>query len=250
MVCLIRKIRYFKGKLKDLQIQLNFGHQHTMAQLFFFEPLDAVDITRTGGEEQRKMLGKGPLLQDLDSDYGTAAKLITDQSIKFKLVDDIDACQVYTRSYLCVALFDRKVICLPNSIMIGSRLDIEPESAGCRIAGYGQHMPCDLNDVQRRIFKYKVKVGSVTRKHDEYTFLVKGLLKKDGGDPTKIVGNQVIHKGSGTRGKIDSTFGKSGLVKVQFDNAINVNIDDQVVMNLEKPALLKIIDSHDKSVIR
>jgi selenocysteine-specific elongation factor len=250
MICLVRKIRHFKAHLKNIQLQINFGHQHSMAQIYFIEPVCVSDAHASTRSEPSISLGTGPILKDLDMDLRSAEALIRDRTTTFKLVEDIDPCLCDDRSHLCIVLFDRKVTCLSNSIMIGSRLDVDPENAGCRIALYGRHVSGHIDDIKNSILKQKVKTGIITRTHDNDFLLVKGLLKKDGGDPSKVIGNPITHEPSGTKGFVDSTFGKSGLVKVRFRNKINANIDDKVIMNVQKPALLKIIDSHDRTLSR
>ena len=255
IVCIVRKVRFYKGQLNDVQLQINFGHQHAMAKLYFLESrnpcatADAFDAT-VAPIEDSSALGKGPLLSDIDRDFPDAEILLNRLDSTFTLVEDIDACQVDSRSYLCLMLLDRKVIFPPNATLIGSRLDVDPESAGCRIALYGRHVACDLSRLKESVRKRKQKVGVIARKQDENTYLVKGLLKKEGGDPSRILGSEAVHIPSNSKGIIESTFGKSGLLKIRFKDAVSAELDDEVRMDVEKPSLVKIMNSHEKSINR
>ena len=248
MVFLMRKIRYFKGSLKDVTLEVDVGHQHAMAQLIFFEPQSNTGINIRGESTAALapigMLGGGPLLQDIDKDWPAFHSLLQDKDARYKLITDIDDRNIESESVLCMMLLDRKLTISPQSVAIGARLDVEKEGSGSRIALYGRHVDVDLERLKYSILKFKEKRGTIDRKQDDRTFLISGLLKKSVGDPGRVIGREVVHEVSGIKGQIESTFGKSGLLRVQFDSDIGDAINQHVTLIQEKPALLKIIQSH------
>jgi selenocysteine-specific elongation factor len=248
MVFLVRKVRYFKASLQNVTVEIDVGHQHAMAQLIFFEPHRGTSSLREGDVGEHLcgvgLLGRGPLLGDIDRDMLKFQKILNSKDAEFKLVSDIDNRNSESESFLCMMLFDRKLTLLPNSVVIGARLDVEQDGSGSRIALYGRHLEADIGILRSNIRKTKEKVGVITREQDSVTYLVNGLLKKGVGDASKLIGKDIIHGKTNTKGRIDSTFGKSGLLKVCFDDPIGDAKDDEVKLTIEKPALSKIIDSH------
>jgi len=74
----------------------------------------------------------------------------------------------------------------------------------------------DENDKEQiKLFKKKSKRGAVDRLVDAYTVIVKDLFDKETNLQT-FIGKEVAIDKCDLIGKIDSSFGKSGKVKVMF----------------------------------
>jgi ribosomal protein L35AE/L33A len=86
----------------------------------------------------------------------------------------------------------------------------------------------------------------VDRTHtDSTTYLIRGFLKKGSSDPDRFINRIIVHSDSGISGKIVSTFGKSGLLRAEFQEPLpDKSIGTKVILDIDKPALAKIIDSH------
>ena len=63
-------------------------------------------------------------------------------------------------------------------------------------------------------------------KNDKRVVICKNLVKKET-DISLFIGLEVVHRSSGLKGKITSSFGKSGKVKVTFDDEVVVEADDK-----------------------
>lgn len=70
-----------------------------------------------------------------------------------------------------------------------------------------------------RIFRKKKRIGKVEKVIDDYTLLVKDLFKKET-NINLFIGKTVILSMTGNEGKIESSFGKSGKVRVVFNRGI------------------------------
>lgn len=135
------------------------------------------------------------------------------------------------------------ILCVSNSLLIGSKLDTDIHLNQCRIAFYGHVLHLfsnkDFKDISQvlsqknsqsasnsssilastylsslKVYKEKSKEGQVERKHDEYTVIGKSLFKKE----TNIdlfVGLRVTLS-TGEKGVIEGSFGQSGKFKVRI----------------------------------
>lgn len=129
------------------------------------------------------------------------------------------------------------VLCVSNSLVIGSKLDADIHLNQCRIAFYGHVVHAfankDFKDIANnvvtgaasskttssssslgslRVYKNKTKEGIVERKHDEQTVIGKALFKKET-NMDLFVGLKVTLS---TGGYIEGGFGQSGKFKVRI----------------------------------
>jgi selenocysteine-specific elongation factor len=249
-VFMVRKARYFKETLANSCLQVTLGHQHAMAKMFFFEPILSVntslDSKRTISEPGSSVgtIGKGLLLDDLDLDWRIAQDSLNGPQKRFKLIESIDERDLVAESALCLIMFDRKLTFFPMCAIIATRIDMFPGKCGSRIALYGRHLTADIDWLCRAIIKEKRKSGEIVRKLDDSTYLVKGLLKKEGGDLSQLIGKDIIHDGTQMKGTIESTFGKSGLLRTRFLEPIVAKLSDSVTLVVQKSAIQKAIESH------
>jgi selenocysteine-specific elongation factor len=112
------------------------------------------------------------------------------------------------------------VLCAPNSVLIGSKLDTDIHLNQCRIAFYG-HVLHAFTDkdyrnelVKLKVFKEKFKEGVVERMADAYTVIGKSLFKKET-NLDLFVGLKVTLS-TGELGIIEGNFGQSGKFKIRI----------------------------------
>ncbi|EAL72543.1 hypothetical protein DDB_G0270386 [Dictyostelium discoideum AX4] len=123
-------------------------------------------------------------------------------------------------SQFALIKFDHPILCPLNSVVIGSKLDVNLDSTGCRIAFHGNLLE-GIDDTNKqslfsklKIYKNKSKQGQVERIHNENTIIGKNLFKKDS-DISSFIGMKVLFE-TGEIGILDSSFGKTGKVKIQI----------------------------------
>ena len=121
--------------------------------------------------------------------------------------------------------------------VIGYKPDIDNDEKACRIAFFGtiQKMLDEKDNEQVKLYKKKVKKGVVDRIVDGYSIIVKDLFDKET-NLQNFMGKEVQIDKCEQLGKIDSSFGKSGKVKVIFKQSIEGMIIEgaEVVMNYTK----------------
>lgn len=118
--------------------------------------------------------------------------------------------------------------------VIGYKPDIDNDEKACRIGFFGTIQGMfEEKDIPVKLFKEKVKKGSVDRVVDSYSIIVKDLFDKET-NLQFFIGKEVeIDK---YIGKIDGGFGKSGKVKVIFKDSIEGQLSEgvEVVMKYTK----------------
>jgi len=113
------------------------------------------------------------------------------------------------------------VVAPADALLIGARLDADSASPACRLALHGRlaallEGPGGASAL--RLFKRKVREGSVERWADERTAVCRGMFKKET-DISLFAGMRVV-SGAGLAGVVQGAFGKSGKYKVQFASAV------------------------------
>jgi selenocysteine-specific elongation factor len=138
---------------------------------------------------------------------------------------------------------DAGVLCVPNSLLIGSKLDTDIHLNQCRIAFYGNVLHMFTNDDFKsatrsqsssasaaaaatattyaasylsmlRVYKEKSKEGQVERKHDENTLIGRSLFKKE--TNVELFVGLKVQLSTGEWGVIESSFGQSGKFKIRM----------------------------------
>lgn len=242
-----RKIKYYKGCLDVTSFHISVGHHTAIGKPYYIRVRSSLPPS-SGSEapwtSAATSLNTGRLLRDLDEVVGAIRQAVVDPLSELELISDLDAINWSEQDIVCLLLLDRKIRCLEGSVAIASRLDLEAEHSGCRIALFGRMQPIDLNAMRDRVMKTKTKVGEIERHCGESRFLVRGLCKKGSGNIQKLIGKEIFTE-EGSRGIIESSFGMSGLVRVRFDDAVGPEaVGGKVQMILRKPALVKILDAH------
>ncbi len=124
----------------------------------------------------------------------------------------------FTFAYL---KFDNKLLLQNDMIVLGSKIDFDVSHKSNRIAFYGK-MIDNLSQISKlKIFKTKVKQGKILRlQGSNKNAIVIGLFKKDS-NLDDFIGKSIKIKNSSITGVIQSKFGQSGKVKVEFSNDIH-----------------------------
>lgn len=138
-----------------------------------------------------------------------------------------------TAKYFALIEFDKPVLATDNSLVIASKLDVDASSNTCRIGFWGNLLQyskdkdyCTSFLPKLKVYKVKTKIGSIERIVDDNTAIVKNMFKKE----TRLdsfLGLKVTTS-FGDIGRIDSSFGKSGKIKVCFENSFNGKVRDIV----------------------
>ena len=122
-----------------------------------------------------------------------------------------------------------------GSLVIGSKLDANVNLNSCRLAFYGNILEnIDLKNAEIaekiKISREKIKQGIIEKIIDDRTLLVKNLFKKESNiDVFKKYPIELVS--TGKIGKISSTFGKSGKVKIVFNDGFTKNGDEEYKEN-------------------
>eukprot|EP00831_Metopus_contortus_P003124 TRINITY_DN11161_c0_g1_i1.p2 TRINITY_DN11161_c0_g1~~TRINITY_DN11161_c0_g1_i1.p2 ORF type:complete len:176 (-),score=39.23 TRINITY_DN11161_c0_g1_i1:130-657(-) len=125
-------------------------------------------------------------------------------------------------------------------IIIGSKLDFDVNIKQCRIAFEGEILDIlsepQLNAIS--LLRNKTRVGKIEKVLDGNTLLIKELFKKETNFDI-FLGKKVRIAKLGIEGVLDSTFGKSGKVKVVTSSLIPPEkyeelVNSEVEMTIQK----------------
>ncbi|KAJ9507266.1 hypothetical protein QJQ45_006243 [Haematococcus lacustris] len=149
--------------------------------------------------------------------------------------------------------FDQPVTAPAGALVIGAKFDGDIHGESCRLAFYGRLVtlinpskPAELQ--QLRVYKMKEKRGVIERiNEDQGNAIVRGMFKKET-DPAIYTGLRVV-TGRGEDGIIESSFGKSGKLKVHFAKGIQQagrsSSDNAVILRCKR-----YIYEHDRKRLR
>lgn len=144
--------------------------------------------------------------------------------------DNVDNDKIPVYNYLLLE-FEKPVITVPKSLVIGSKLDMDIHTNTCRLAFWGRLMEITKDKSYKttflpriKIFKIKRKEGIIDRMINENEIIVKNMFKKET-NVQQFIGLRVTLT-TGEIGKIESQFGQSGKIKVYIQNGLNANTVD------------------------
>jgi len=192
----VERIPYFKLAIKTkTKFHLSIGNQTVMAKATFF------------GTEQSSSGSNF----DFEKEYKYQDELIdvsksTDEEWK-------------PSEQFAVIEFEKRAPVLPDSFVIGSKLDMDVHTNMCRLAFKGSALDVYCNKEYPethlsllKVYKCKSKEGVVERMHSSSEVIVKNLLKKDT-NLGLFLGLKVLLS-TGEEGVIEGTFGTAGKIKV------------------------------------
>ncbi|MCL4138886.1 UNVERIFIED_CONTAM: hypothetical protein GTU68_025018 [Idotea baltica] len=198
---LVHKIDYYKQPIcSKAKFHLSLGHDTVMCNVTFF------------GTDKNLSLENG---FSLDEEYPYQSELVDSKKV--------ETSEGYRPIFqFAFVEFERMIPVRHNSTFIASKLDMDVHTNMCRLAFWGTIL-CPLLDSYKKdinpnlkVFKDKLREGTVDRLNNESELIVKNLLKK-GTDITVFAGLKVSLS-TGEEGSIDGYFGQSGKVKVRVSN--------------------------------
>ena len=226
----LNRIKHFKSVIESgSKFHITIGHETLLGRVDIFgecEKTVSTSQNEIGFDFSKEYLHLDEYASD---DLTTSSTVSQEKSSKPKIVN------YYALIDFTFDTNDHSnsgVLCTPNSLLIGSKLDTDIHLNTCRIAFYGHVLHSFTNKDfkesntnpttighrlnELKIYKEKSKEGVVERKHDEYTLIGRNLFKKE----TNIdlfVGLKV-RLSTGETGKIESGFGQSGKFKIRLDD--------------------------------
>jgi len=241
------RIPHFKSDVKTgSKLHVSIGHETQIGKLSFFGAVRE----GSGGDATTNVESCASALNgltfdafDWTSDYAYLESLNDDGSSSLAPKNDDDeedtapaisdgsdgtanfSTPRITRRFAVVE-FDHPICILPNSLVIGSKLDADIHQNSCRIAFSGHVLRLlhdkdfATNDLPKlKVFKAKRKEGIVERMTDPYSVIAKGLFRKE----SKIdafVNLRVSLSLAGEIGIIEGSFGQSGKFKIRIPEGL------------------------------
>ena len=215
----IKKIKLFKSELiSGNKYYLMIGNQGVNAKCLFFSNNDEKDIFNIFDMKNIKN-SKIDINKFYNKEYIYIPEIKVEQNNEYELA---------------FIKFDQKTIVPNNMIFLGSKIDIDITQKTNRLAFYGKMFDNNIKNIvdKLKIFKMKVKEGKILRLvDDDKIAIVKGLFKKDNINISNdFIGKEVHIKEDEKKeivGKILSTFGQSGKIKIEFNEILsNIKLKD------------------------
>ena len=241
-ILLLKKVKLYKDKLKsNNKYYLMIGNQGISAKCLFFNYIN----------KKEELFSK----YDLNNIKKTE---ICDKNIfyskEYSYLEQIDVNE-NNEYYFSFVKFDKKIIVPNKMIFLGTNIDIDiSENKKDRLAFYGKIIfsNSDINEVIKnlKIAKNKMKEGRIIRviPEDKKICIVRGFIKKENiGNINNLIGKEIygrIEKEGKDEikeekeddkklvGKILSSFGQVGKLKVEFNREIDVKIFKNIILEM------------------
>ena len=152
--------------------------------------------------------------------------------------------------FFAVVKFDKKILVPNKMIFLGTNIDIDiSENKKDRLAFYGKIIGNDLSEITEKlkIIKNKMKEGKIIRVlEDNKTAIVKGLIKKENmANVNNFIGKEIYGREENEKineedkkeedklvGKILSSFGQVGKLKVEFNKEIDPKNFKNIILEM------------------
>ena len=241
-ILLLKKVKLYKDKLKsNNKYYLMIGNQGISAKCLFFNYIN----------KKEELFSK----YDINNIKKTE---ICDKNIfyskEYSYLEQIDVNE-NNEYYFSFVKFDKKIIVPNKMIFLGTNIDIDiSENKKDRLAFYGKIIfsNSDINEVIKnlKIAKNKMKEGRIIRviPEDKKICIVRGFIKKENiGNINNLIGKEIygrIEKEGKDEikeekdddkklvGKILSSFGQVGKLKVEFNQEIDVKIFKNIILEM------------------
>ncbi|XP_078482761.1 selenocysteine-specific elongation factor [Ciona intestinalis] len=209
----IAKIPYYSGSVATKsKFHVTIGHSTVMAQITIF-----AQVTTSGENKER------------NHPPGDAMERLTLQSKTFDFTADYifraELSKDKTEKQWALLVFDKPVVCRPNSLAIGSKFDTDINANKCRLAFKAEILEAItakdyVSSVlpKLKVYKNKSREGTVERVHDDYSVICKGLLKKE--TNIALFSGLRVELSTGESGVIDGSFGLSGKIKIRLPDGL------------------------------
>ena len=242
-ILLLRKINLYKDKLKsNNKYYLMIGNQGISAKCLFFNYIN----------KKEELFNK----YDINNIKKTE---ICDKNTfynkEYTYLEYIDISE-NNEYYFAFVKFDKKIIVPNKMIFLGTNIDIDiSENKKDRLAFFGKIILSnnDINEVIKnlKIAKNKIKEGKIIRvlPEDKKICIVRGFIKKENmGNINSLIGKEISgrieseekdenkdeekEKNKKLVGKILSSFGQVGKLKVEFNQEIDVKIFKNIILEM------------------
>ncbi|XP_037080499.1 selenocysteine-specific elongation factor-like [Pollicipes pollicipes] len=212
--CIIQlhRIDYFRGEIRSKsRFHVTLGHDTAMARMTLFArpgPAPAAPAAAPGADE-----APGDAQQADEFDAGA----------EYAYLESLE--EAVAGGALALLELERPVTVPPRAVLIGSKLDMDVNSAACRLAFHGRVLAPLARDYTAtllpglRVYKDKSKAGTVERLQSETELIVRDLLKKESN--VALFSGLAVQLSTGERGVIEGGFGQSGKVKVRLTDALS-----------------------------
>ena len=247
-ILLLRKINLYKDKLKsNNKYYLMIGNQGISAKCLFFNYIN----------KKEELFNK----YDINNIKKTE---ICDKNIfynkEYQNLEEIDISE-NNEYYFAFVKFDKKIIVPNKMIFLGTNIDIDiSENKKDRLAFFGKIIFSnnDINEIIKnlKIVKNKMKEGRIVRvtPEDKKICIVRGFIKKENmGNINNLIGKEIFGKieNEGKNeikeeenkkiiGKILSSFGQVGKLKVEFNQEIDVKIFKNIILEMPIKKYIKL----------
>ena len=247
-VLLLKKVNLYKDKLKsNNKYYVMIGNQGVSAKCLFFNYIN----------KKEELFNK----YDINNIKKTE---ICDKNIfynkEYQYLEEIDISE-NNEYYFAFVKFDKKIIVPNKMIFLGTNIDIDiSENKKDRLAFYGKIVFCnnDINEVIKnlKIVKNKMKEGRIIRvtPEDKKICIVRGFIKKENmGNINNLIGKEIFGKiesedkneikdeeNKKLVGKILSSFGQVGKLKVEFNQEIDVKIFKNIILEMPIKKYIKL----------
>eukprot|EP00892_Ulva_mutabilis_P008861 jgi/Ulvmu1/6347/UM029_0055.1 len=258
-VCMVQRCRFYTGPIKSRQkVFITAGNQTCMAAVLFFglpdgEGRSQARLAKAMFTHVGKNATEAPTFDSSreylfqDELYGIAGRPFNSDDPLNKRPPQAEASAqkaepaIHYGMEWAVLVFDRPLLCLPGSVIISTKFDLDLHHAGtaCRIAFYGNVAQIleDPSEQQKlKMYRLKFRKGVIDRITNDGDAIVKDMFKKDS-DLRIFKGNQIVAT-SGATGEILGSFGSSGKVRVSFLGPVQRG--EVVTMRMKKPVPCKL----------
>lgn len=244
-ILLLRKVNLYKDKLKsNNKYYVMIGNQGISAKCLFFDYI----------KKKEELFIKYDINNIKKTEICEKNMFYTKE---YQYLEEIDVTD-NNEYYFAFVKFDKKIIVPNKMIFVGTNIDIDiSENKKDRLAFYGKIIFCnnDINEIIKdlKIAKNKMKEGRIIRvtPENKKICIVRGFIKKENmGNINNILGKEIYGRienedkneikeenkneedNQKIIGKILSSFGQVGKLKVEFNQEIDVKSFKNIILDM------------------
>lgn len=230
----IKGVRYHKLPIKSKsKIHLSIGNRTTMATVFLFKTVS-----------NNQKYGPESTVNNFDRNKAIMSVLLDEQT-QNEYVDTVDPQNAKEFEDLFVIMYlEKDVFIKDNSLYIGAKFDLSTDIKECRLAFSGsvifkarvENEKTIASLLPIKISRLKEKKGTVEKLVDDRTLLIKNMFKKET-NLTFFMNKEIFIKELNIKGTINSSFGKTGKIRVVLSETIEKETFDKIITNDFKACL-------------
>ena len=244
-ILLLRKVNLYKDKLKsNNKYYVMIGNQGISAKCLFFDYI----------KKKEELFIKYDINNIKKTEICEKNMFYTKE---YQYLEEIEVTD-NNEYYFAFVKFDKKIIVPNKMIFLGTNIDIDiSENKKDRLAFYGKIIFCnnDINEIIKdlKIAKNKMKEGRIIRvtPENKKICIVRGFIKKENmGNINNILGKEIYGRienedkneikeenkneedNQKIIGKILSSFGQVGKLKVEFNQEIDVKSFKNIILEM------------------